>query len=64
MAKFYYICRDKNGNKKTGIEEALGQDEAINKLQADGLIVVSVIQENTEAANKDLEVEKSNIYIQ
>lgn len=50
MAKFYYICRDKNGNKKAGVEEALSQDEAINKLQAAGLIVVSVIQENINPA--------------
>jgi len=52
MPKFYYICRDKNGDKKSGVEEALNQDEAVNKLQASGLIVVSVIQENLEPVLK------------
>jgi len=58
MPKFYYICRDKNGDKKAGVEEALNQDEAVNRLQAAGLVVVNVIQENTEATNKDPEVVK------
>ncbi len=56
MAKFYYICRDKNGNKKAGVEEGLNQDEAINKLQAAGLIVVSVIQENIDLPVKGSEI--------
>jgi type II secretory pathway component PulF len=49
MLKFYYIARDNSGKKETGVEEGENQEEAVSKIQARGLIVVSVIPENTEA---------------
>jgi type IV pilus assembly protein PilC len=48
MAKFFYICRDQGGGKETGTEEAPTQEAAIAKIQAKGLIVVSVIPEGSE----------------
>jgi type IV pilus assembly protein PilC len=45
MPKFFYIARDKTGNKVTGAEESASQDEAISRLQAKELIVISVIPE-------------------
>jgi type II secretory pathway component PulF len=51
MLKFYYIARNNLGAKETGVEEGLNQEEVVSKIQARGLIVVSVIPENTEAFN-------------
>ncbi|MDD5097420.1 MAG: type II secretion system F family protein [Candidatus Omnitrophica bacterium] len=51
MLKFYYIARNKLGSKETGIEEGLSQEEAVSKIQARGLLVVSIIPENTETFN-------------
>ncbi|MDD5561849.1 MAG: type II secretion system F family protein [Candidatus Omnitrophica bacterium] len=51
MPKFYYIARNNAGKKETGIEEGLGQEEIVSKIQSRGLIVISVIPENTEAFN-------------
>jgi len=45
MAKFFYIVRDRAGNKINGTEEASGQDEVINRLQAKDLLIVSVMPE-------------------
>ena len=42
MANFYYIARNKSGNKISGVEEGATQDEVINRLQAKGFIIVSV----------------------
>jgi len=49
MPKFYYISRDTSGKKETGIEEGLDQEDAVSRIQSRGLIVISVIPENTEA---------------
>ncbi|MFA5144983.1 MAG: type II secretion system F family protein [Candidatus Omnitrophota bacterium] len=46
MPKFFYIARNKSGDKETGLEDAGSQDEVIVKLQAKGLLVVSVSPEN------------------
>ena len=51
MLKFYYIARNNLGTKETGIEEGLNQEEVVSKIQSRGLIVISVIPENTEAFN-------------
>jgi len=48
MPKFFYIARDKTGNKVTGVEEAANQDDTITRLQAKNLIVISVIPEAGE----------------
>ena len=45
MSKFYYIARDRIGNKITGTEEASGQEEVISRLQVRDLLVVSVMPE-------------------
>ncbi|MBU0547794.1 MAG: type II secretion system F family protein [Candidatus Omnitrophica bacterium] len=51
MLKFYYIARNNLGAKETGVEEGLNQEEVVSKIQSRGLIVISVIPENTEAFN-------------
>jgi len=43
MAKFFYIARDKSGNKVTGAEESTSEDEFISRLQARGLVVINVL---------------------
>ncbi|MDD5116472.1 MAG: type II secretion system F family protein [Candidatus Omnitrophica bacterium] len=48
MARFYYIARNNLGSKETGTEEGLNQEEVVNKIQAKGLIVISVIPESSE----------------
>ena len=53
MLKFYYIARNNLGTKETGIEEGLNQEEVVSKIQARGLILISVIPENTETFNRD-----------
>lgn len=42
MPKFYYIARDKNGEKRSGLEEGPTQEEVISSLQSRGLLVVSI----------------------
>jgi len=51
MMKFYYIARNSLGSKETGIEEGLNQEEVVSKIQARGLIVISVIPESAENFN-------------
>ncbi|MFA5090979.1 MAG: type II secretion system F family protein [Candidatus Omnitrophota bacterium] len=46
MARFYYSARDSAGQKLSGYEEAHSQDELITRLQAKGLIVISVVNES------------------
>jgi type II secretory pathway component PulF len=47
MLRFYYIARNHTGIKETGIEEALTQEDALAKVQAKGLTVVSIIPEGS-----------------
>jgi len=42
MAKFFYIVRDKAGNKISGVEEGAAQDEVVNRLQAKDFVVISI----------------------
>ncbi|MFH0855039.1 MAG: type II secretion system F family protein [Candidatus Omnitrophota bacterium] len=42
MAKFFYIARNKAGNKVSGIEEGANQDEVINRLQGKDFIIISI----------------------
>ena len=51
MLKFYYIARNSLGTKETGVEEGLNEEDAVSKIQARGLIVVSVIPEDIKAFN-------------
>ncbi|MDD5501111.1 MAG: type II secretion system F family protein [Candidatus Omnitrophica bacterium] len=48
MSKYYYIARNHSGNKETGTEEGANQEEVVSKIQARGLIVVSVIPERAD----------------
>ena len=45
MSKFFYIVRDRLGEKSTGIEEASGEEEVVSRLQAKGLLVINITPE-------------------
>jgi type IV pilus assembly protein PilC len=45
MAKLFYIARDKAGNKVTGTEENVNQEELVSRLQAKELVVVKIAAE-------------------
>lgn len=49
MPRYFYIARNKLGRKETGIEDALTLEEAVTRLQAKDLIVVSIFPETKEA---------------
>ncbi|MFH0858483.1 MAG: type II secretion system F family protein [Candidatus Omnitrophota bacterium] len=42
MAKFFYIAKDKEGNKVTGIEEGGSSEEIAVRLQSKGFIVINI----------------------
>jgi type IV pilus assembly protein PilC len=48
MPKFFYIARNKSGDKQTGVEDAATQEEAIIRLQARDLFVVSIFPEEID----------------
>ncbi|MCX5703549.1 MAG: type II secretion system F family protein [Candidatus Omnitrophica bacterium] len=50
MPRYFYIARNKIGHKQNGVEEASTQEEAISRIQARDLIVVSILPETKEAA--------------
>lgn len=43
MPKFFYIARDKEGNKIRGSEETSDQEELIGRLQAKDLVVINIL---------------------
>lgn len=49
MPKFFYIARNKSGKKDTGVEESATQEEALLRLQAKDLIVISILPEFKES---------------
>jgi len=51
MTKYFYIARNKAGAKLSGTEDGESQDEVISRLQAKGLVLVSIIP---EAGSKDI----------
>lgn len=51
MPRFFYIARDKNGNKVSGLEEGMAQEEVISRLQLRDLIVLNVILEEKVSAS-------------
>jgi type IV pilus assembly protein PilC len=53
MARFYYVARDSQGQKNTGVEEGQNQDEIISRLQLRDLLVVSVIPESEATGNQE-----------
>lgn len=48
MPRYFYIARDKEGKKRSGIEEASTQEEATRKLQSQSLIVINIFPETKE----------------
>lgn len=48
MPRYFYITRNKQGKKESGVEEASNQEEAIRKLQAKNLIIVNIFPEQKE----------------
>ncbi len=48
MAKFYYIVRDKKGQKLHGSEESSNQEDLISRLQERQLVVINISQEAKE----------------
>jgi len=49
MPKFYYIARNRSGDKETGTEVCSNQEDAVSKIQSRGLTVVSVIPETADS---------------
>jgi type IV pilus assembly protein PilC len=45
MPKFFYIARDKSGEKKTGFEDAATEEELVGRLQSKGLLIITVTSE-------------------
>lgn len=48
MPRFFYIARNRQGKKDSGVEEASTQEEVIRRLQAKDLIVVNIFPEQRE----------------
>ncbi len=53
MPKYFYIARNKAGNKVSGSEEGATQDDVINRLQSKELIVISIIPEASSRQGAD-----------
>lgn len=56
MPKFFYIARNREGKKDSGVEDASTQEELIRKLQAKDLIVINVFPERKEATQDAEEI--------
>lgn len=48
MPKFFYIARNKEGKKDSGVEEAASQEEAVSRIQAKDLIVINIFPESKD----------------
>jgi type IV pilus assembly protein PilC len=46
VPRFFYVARNKTGEKDSGFEEAASQEEAVNLLQAKDLIVIDIHPES------------------
>lgn len=53
MAKYSFICRDNNGTKVTGVEEAVNEEDLINRLQSRGLLVLQVVSAGESVSLSD-----------
>lgn len=51
MPRFFYIARNRAGKKESGLEDASSQEEAISRLQARDLIVISIVPEHKEGVS-------------
>ncbi len=56
MPRFYYIARDQAGNKDSGVEEAGTQEELTSRLQARGLIVITITSEHKSAGSDQKDI--------
>lgn len=56
MPRYYYIARNKSGKKESGVEEASSKEEAINRLQNKGLIILNVYSEEKDSIGLKEEV--------
>lgn len=50
MPRFFFIARNKDGKKISGVEDAPSQEEAVSRLQAKELIVISMYPESQHAS--------------
>lgn len=51
MPRFFYIARNRAGNKDSGVEEGANQEEVISRLQAKDLVVINVFPESKETVS-------------
>lgn len=51
MPRFFYIARNKLGNKDSGVEEGASQEEVVSRLQAKDLLVISIFLESKETVS-------------
>jgi type IV pilus assembly protein PilC len=56
MPRYFYIARNRQGNKDSGVEDAVTQDEAIRNLQAKDLIVIKIFPEQKEVVKDSDEI--------
>ncbi|MFH1201950.1 MAG: type II secretion system F family protein [Candidatus Omnitrophota bacterium] len=49
MPKFFYVARTNDGQKRTGVAEAQDQGSLISRLQQEGLIITTVVSQESEA---------------
>ena len=56
MPRYFYIARNRAGNKDSGVEDAVSQDEAVRNLQAKDLIVINIFPEQKEVTKDSDEI--------
>lgn len=54
MPKFFFVARDRSGEKKSGAEEAATQEEAISRIQSRGLLIINIIPEQGEGKDSQM----------
>ena len=56
MSNFFYIARDRAGQKSTGVEDASSEEEVVSRLQAKDLFVISIMPEYESVARPGVKV--------
>jgi type IV pilus assembly protein PilC len=54
MARFSYVARDHKGEKVSGIEDAMNQEEVVGRLQGRNLLVIAVTFEEKAGAKAEI----------
>jgi type IV pilus assembly protein PilC len=54
MARFSYVARDHKGEKVSGVEDAMSQEEMIGRLQGRNLLVIAVTAEEKAGAKPEI----------